>query len=47
MTQPKDDLAAVRAVTEALEGFDPKDQERSSGCSTERTSWEQQVPNTI
>jgi hypothetical protein len=28
MTQPKDDLAAVRAVTEALEGFDPKDQER-------------------
>src|SRR5579863_4921816 len=28
MTQPKDDLAAVRAVTEALDGFDPKDQER-------------------
>jgi hypothetical protein len=28
MTQPKDDLAAVRAVTEALEGFDAKDQER-------------------
>lgn len=28
MTPPKDDLAAVRLITDALEGFDPKDQER-------------------
>jgi hypothetical protein len=28
MTQPKDDLAAVRLITDALEGFEAKDQER-------------------
>jgi hypothetical protein len=28
MPEPKDDFAAVRTITEALEGFDVKDQER-------------------
>ncbi len=28
MPEPKDDLAAVRTITEALEGFDVKEQER-------------------
>jgi hypothetical protein len=36
MAKTKDDLEAVRAVTEALEGFEPSEQERIIRWSRER-----------